>query len=74
MVMVEGPESRSHVPAIQALGEVMSNDEFWCGDGLPVDGQLRIVGRSTVLSTRVGRDLGRQLHPAPKIASEPNHK
>jgi hypothetical protein len=32
--------------------------------GLPVDGQLRIVGRSTVLSTRVGRELGRQLRPA----------
>lgn len=31
--------------------------------GLPVDGQLRIVGRSTVLSTRVGRELGRQLRP-----------
>lgn len=32
--------------------------------GLPVDGQLRIVGRSTVLSTRTGRELGRQLRPA----------
>ncbi|MFP3581354.1 ATP-dependent DNA ligase [Arthrobacter sp. SIMBA_036] len=32
--------------------------------GLPVDGQLRIVGRSTVLSTRAGRELGRQLRPA----------
>lgn len=32
--------------------------------GLPVDGQLRIVGRSTVLSTRTGRELGRQLTPA----------
>jgi ATP-dependent DNA ligase len=32
--------------------------------GLPVDGQLRIVGRSTVLSTRIGRELGRQLRPA----------
>ncbi|WP_353748064.1 MULTISPECIES: ATP-dependent DNA ligase [unclassified Paenarthrobacter] len=32
--------------------------------GLPVDGQLRIVGRSTALSTRVGRELGRQLRPA----------
>ncbi|MEJ1116748.1 ATP-dependent DNA ligase [Paenarthrobacter sp. CCNWLY172] len=32
--------------------------------GLPVDGRLRIVGRSTVLSTRVGRELGRQLRPA----------
>ncbi|WP_255527692.1 ATP-dependent DNA ligase [Paenarthrobacter sp. YJN-5] len=32
--------------------------------GLPVDGQLRIVGRSTVLSTRVGHELGRQLRPA----------
>ena len=33
--------------------------------GLPIDEQLRIVGRSTVLSTRVGRELGRQLRPAP---------
>lgn len=32
--------------------------------GLPINGQLRIVGRSTVLSTRAGRDLGRQLRPA----------
>jgi ATP-dependent DNA ligase len=32
--------------------------------GLPVDGQLRIVGRSTVLSTRTGRELGRHLSPA----------
>uniref|UniRef100_UPI003F491DA6 ATP-dependent DNA ligase n=1 Tax=Paenarthrobacter nicotinovorans TaxID=29320 RepID=UPI003F491DA6 len=32
--------------------------------GLPVDGQLRIVGRSTVLSTRAGRELGRHLRPA----------
>ena len=32
--------------------------------GLPIDGQLRIVGRSTVLSTRAGRDLGRLLRPA----------
>ncbi|WP_314216578.1 ATP-dependent DNA ligase [Pseudarthrobacter equi] len=32
--------------------------------GLPLEGQLRIVGRSTVLSTRVGRELGRQLSPA----------
>lgn len=32
--------------------------------GLPVDGQLRIVGRSTILSTRTGRELGRQLRPA----------
>ncbi|MDQ6754368.1 MAG: hypothetical protein M3017_13450 [Actinomycetota bacterium] len=32
--------------------------------GLPVDGRLRIVGRSTVLSTRVGRELGRQLRPS----------
>ena len=31
---------------------------------LPVDGRLRIVGRSTVLSTRVGRELGRQLRPS----------
>jgi len=32
--------------------------------GLPVEGRLRIVGRSTVLSTRIGRELGRQLRPA----------
>lgn len=32
--------------------------------GLPIDGKLRIVGRSTILSTRVGRELGRHLHPA----------
>ena len=32
--------------------------------GLPLDGELRIVGRSTVLSTKVGRELGRHLHPA----------
>ncbi|UKA52269.1 ATP-dependent DNA ligase (plasmid) [Arthrobacter sp. FW305-123] len=32
--------------------------------GLPVDGRLRIVGRSTVFPTRVGRELGRQLRPA----------
>lgn len=32
--------------------------------GLPVNGELQIVGRSSVLSTRVGRELGRQLHPA----------
>lgn len=32
--------------------------------GLPIDGQLRIVGRSTVLTTRAGRQLGRQLSPA----------
>lgn len=32
--------------------------------GLPIDGQLRIVGRSTVLSTRTGSQLGRQLRPA----------
>jgi ATP-dependent DNA ligase len=32
--------------------------------GLPVDGRLRIVGRSTVLPARTGRELGRQLHPA----------
>jgi ATP-dependent DNA ligase len=32
--------------------------------GLPIDGQLRIVGRSTVLSARAGRELGRQLRPA----------
>lgn len=44
--------------------------------GLPVDGRLRIVGRSTVLSTRVGRELGRQLslaqpgHPWPEEISE----
>lgn len=31
---------------------------------LPVDGRLRMVGRSTVLSTRVGRELGRQLRPS----------
>ncbi len=36
--------------------------------GLPINGQLRIVGRSTVLSTRAGRELGRQLRPA-----EPGH-
>jgi ATP-dependent DNA ligase len=44
--------------------------------GLPVGGQLRIVGRSTVLSTRVGRELGRLLrsarsgHPWPEEISE----
>lgn len=32
--------------------------------GLPIDGQLRIVGRCTVLSARARRDLGRQLRPA----------
>lgn len=32
--------------------------------GLPVDGQLAIVGRSTVLSTRRARELARQLRPA----------
>ncbi|WP_235564379.1 ATP-dependent DNA ligase [Arthrobacter sp. Soil762] len=32
--------------------------------GLPIDGQLRIVGRSTVLSARAGRELGRHLRPA----------
>jgi ATP-dependent DNA ligase len=32
--------------------------------GLPVGGELKIVGRSTVLSTKVGRELGRHLHPA----------
>ncbi|KIA73408.1 ATP-dependent DNA ligase [Arthrobacter sp. MWB30] len=32
--------------------------------GLPLDGQLRIVGRSTVLSTQTSRELGRQLCPA----------
>ncbi|BCW86647.1 putative DNA ligase LigC (plasmid) [Arthrobacter sp. NicSoilE8] len=32
--------------------------------GLPVDGQLAIVGRSTVLSTRRARELGGQLRPA----------
>ncbi|MCP2048972.1 UNVERIFIED_ORG: hypothetical protein J3D58_003044 [Paenarthrobacter nicotinovorans] len=31
---------------------------------LPVDGRLRVVGRPTVLSTRVGHELGRQLRPA----------
>jgi hypothetical protein len=32
--------------------------------GLPLEGTLRIVGRSTVLSTRAGRELGRHLRPA----------
>jgi len=32
--------------------------------GLPIDGELQIVGRSTVLSTKVGRELARHLHPA----------
>lgn len=32
--------------------------------GLPLGGELKIVGRSTVLSTKVGRDLGRHLQPA----------
>lgn len=32
--------------------------------GLPVDGTLRIIGRSTVLSARAGRELGRHLRPA----------
>jgi ATP-dependent DNA ligase len=32
--------------------------------GLPVGGELKIVGRSTVLSTKVGRELSRHLHPA----------
>lgn len=32
--------------------------------GLPVDGELKIVGRSTVLSTKVGRELARHLQPA----------
>jgi len=32
--------------------------------GLPIDGQLKIVGRSTVLSTKVGRELARHLRPA----------
>ncbi|WP_309138348.1 ATP-dependent DNA ligase [Paenarthrobacter sp. CM16] len=44
--------------------------------GLPLDGQLRIVGRSTVLSTKIARELARQLrpaqpgHPWPKEISE----
>ena len=44
--------------------------------GLPVDGELKIVGRSTVLSTKVGRELGRHLraagpgHPWPEEISE----
>jgi ATP-dependent DNA ligase len=32
--------------------------------GLPVGGELKIVGRSTVLSTKAGRELGRHLHAA----------
>jgi ATP-dependent DNA ligase len=32
--------------------------------GLPIGGELKIVGRSTVLSTKAGRELGRHLHPA----------
>lgn len=32
--------------------------------GLPVGGDLKIVGRSTVPSTKTGRELGRHLHPA----------
>ncbi|WP_395405910.1 hypothetical protein ACHMXB_22125 (plasmid) [Arthrobacter sp. UC242_113] len=32
--------------------------------GLPVGGELKIVGRSTVLSTKVGRELGQYLHAA----------
>lgn len=32
--------------------------------GLPMGGELKIVGRSTVLSTKAGRELGRHLHPA----------
>lgn len=32
--------------------------------GLPVEGQLRIVVRSTALSTRVARELARHLRPA----------
>jgi ATP-dependent DNA ligase len=32
--------------------------------GLPMGGKLKIVGRSTVLSTKTGRELGRHLHPA----------
>ncbi|UOD83357.1 ATP-dependent DNA ligase [Paenarthrobacter ureafaciens] len=32
--------------------------------GLPVDGQLRIVGRSTVLTTATARELSRYLRPA----------
>jgi ATP-dependent DNA ligase len=31
--------------------------------GLPMQGRLRIVGRSAPLSSRVGRDLARYLHP-----------
>ncbi|WP_241710542.1 ATP-dependent DNA ligase [Arthrobacter bambusae] len=31
--------------------------------GLPMRGKLRIVGRSTALSARAGRDLARYLHP-----------
>ncbi|MDP9696158.1 UNVERIFIED_ORG: ATP-dependent DNA ligase [Arthrobacter globiformis] len=44
--------------------------------GLPVGGELKIVGRSTVLSTKVGRELGRHLrragpgHPWPEEISE----
>ncbi|MFF2842490.1 hypothetical protein [Paenarthrobacter sp. NPDC057981] len=44
--------------------------------GLPVAAILRIVGRSTVLSTRAGRELGRHLrpgqpgHPWPEEISE----
>lgn len=33
--------------------------------GLPIDGQLRIVGRSSVLSSKTARELGRYLRPAP---------
>lgn len=32
--------------------------------GLPMGGELKIVGRSTVLSTKTGRELGWHLHPA----------
>lgn len=32
--------------------------------GLPIGGELKIVGRSTVLTTKAGRELGRHLHPA----------
>jgi ATP-dependent DNA ligase len=32
--------------------------------GLPMEGRLRIVGRSTALSTRVARELARHLRPA----------
>lgn len=32
--------------------------------GLPIDGQLRIVGRSTVLTAQAGRELGLRCRPA----------